>query len=105
VVYLLATSQKGFAELVRVTKPGGAIATLDPDVSMSPGKMRAYARSQNLNFKDTAKLVEWSGAARVYYPFSEERLQTQYEKAGLMNIVLEKKLGAMVWFAKGEKPV
>lgn len=104
VVYLFADSQKGFAELVRVAKPGGTVATLDPDVSMSPGKMRAYAKSQNLNFKDTAKLVEWSAAARIYYPFSEERLRAQYEKAGLKNIVLERKLAGMVWFARGEKP-
>jgi ubiquinone/menaquinone biosynthesis C-methylase UbiE len=105
VVYLLTDSQKGFCGLARVTKPGGRVATLDPDVSMSPVKMLAYAKSNGLNFKDTAKLVEWSGAARVYYPFSEERLRTQYEKAGLTNIVLEKKLGGMVWFAKGEKPL
>lgn len=104
VIYLFTDSQKGFGELVRVTKPGGTIATLDPDISMSPGKMRAYAKSKGLSFKDKAKLVEWSGAARVYYPFSEKRLRAQYENAGFESIVLEKKLDGMVWFAKGEKP-
>ncbi len=103
VVYLFTDSQKGFGELVRVAKPGGTVATLDPDVSMSPGKMRVFAKSEGLNFKDTAKLVEWSGAALVYYPFSEQRLREQYEKAGLKNIVLKKHMGGMVWFGMGEK--
>lgn len=104
VMYLLIQPEKGFSELVRVTRPGGQIATLDPEISMSPKKMRTYARSQKMSFKDTAKLVEWAAAARVYYPFSEQSLRGQYEKAGLKNIVLEKRLGGMVWFAKGEKP-
>ena len=103
VMYLLPDAEKGFSELVRAAKPGGWIATLDPDVSMSPGRMRAYAKSQKMNFKDTAKLVAWT-AARIYYLFSEGRLRGLYEKSGLKNIVLERLLDGMVWFAKGMKP-
>ena len=103
VLYLLPDANKGFAELARVTKPGGKIAALDPDVSILPKRMRAYAKAGSMSLKDTAKLVSWSYGARMYYPFSEERLRGLYEKAGLKNVVLEKRMNGMVWFAKGVK--
>jgi len=102
--YLLPNPERAFAEQPRVSKPGGIIATLDPDVSISPARMRTYAKVQKLNLKDTFKLLAWASAARIYYPFSEERLLGLYETAGLKNIVLEKRMDGMVWFAKGKKP-
>ena len=105
VIYLLPAAETGFAELVRVAKPDGAIITLDPDVSISPKKMRAYAKANRMSFKDAAKLVSWSYGARMYYPFPEEKLRGLFEKAGLKNVVLGRRLDGMVWFGKGEKPL
>ena len=105
VIYLLPDANKGFAELVRVAKPDGAIVTLDPDVSISPKKMWAYAKANRMSFKDAAKLVSWSYSARMYYPFPEEKLRGLFEKAGLKNVVLGRRLDGMVWFGKGEKPL
>lgn len=101
-IYLLPQRERGFAELVRVTVPGGRVATLDPDVSMSFGRMRAYAQSRKMNFRNTSKLLAWS-VARIYYPFSEEELRELYIQAGLEGLVLEKRMDGMVWFAKAAK--
>lgn len=103
-VYLLTEPEKAISEMARVVKPSGRVATLDPDRSMSPKKMRSYAEARNMSSKDTKKLLAWASGASIYYPFSEERLRALYEKAGLKNILLEKRMDGMVWFAKGEKP-
>jgi len=101
--YLLPGPERAFAEQARVAKPGGIIVTLDPDVSISPARMRTYAKAQRMNLKNTLKLTAWASAAPIYYPFSEKRLKELYEGAGLKNILLERRLGGMVWFAKGFK--
>lgn len=104
VIYWVERPREVLREMVRVTRPGGAVATLDPHVSMSVASVRDYARQKHLNETDTQKLVAWAHASERCWRFREEELRALLAEAGLDNLQLERRLDGLVWFARGTVP-
>jgi ubiquinone/menaquinone biosynthesis C-methylase UbiE len=101
VIYFVARPERCLQEMTRVTRSGGVVATLDPHASMSVAAMRAYCRQEALPSADARKLLAWAGAAQWNRRFDEPSLRGLLEGAGLANLHLERRLGGMVWFARG----
>jgi ubiquinone/menaquinone biosynthesis C-methylase UbiE len=101
VLYFVADAEAALREIVRVTRPGGAVATLDPHASMSIPAAHEYCRRQNLNSQDTRKLLAWAAAAELNRRFEETELCGLLESAGLTEVQMERRLGGLVWFARG----
>lgn len=102
VIYWVENHEKTLREMVRVTRPGGLVVSLDPHTSMSLTHMRAYANKHALSRRDSRKLSAWATAASFNRRFEEAELSRLFASAGLTNLVLERRLGGMVWFSKGE---
>ncbi len=101
VIYFVARPETCLREMTRVTRVGGIVATLDPHASMSIAAMRGYCRQKNLSSGDARKLVAWAAAARFSRRFDEPELRRLLEDAGVRELHLERRLGGMVWFARG----
>lgn len=104
VVYFVARPERVAREMARVTRPGGALATLDPHASMSVASVRAYSRAEQLSREDARKLVAWARAAELNRRFEEQELRDLLEQAGWRELVLERRMGGLVWFARGLAP-
>jgi ubiquinone/menaquinone biosynthesis C-methylase UbiE len=104
VVYWVEHLAATLSEMVRVTRPSGLVASLDPHASMSVGKILAYAREKCLNARDTRKLVAWATSAQCNRRFEEGHLRSLLTDAGLQSLTLEQRFGGMVWFWKGTVP-
>ena len=101
VLYFVADAQAVLHEMVRVTRFSGTVATLDPHASMSVPATHEYCRRQNLNSRDTRKLLAWAAAAELNRRFEESELRGLLESAGLAGVRMERRLGGLVWFARG----
>jgi ubiquinone/menaquinone biosynthesis C-methylase UbiE len=104
VIYWVEHHVKTLCEMVRVTRPGGTIVSLDPHASMSASGMRAYSIQHSLSRRDARKLSRWATVASFNRQFSEPELRHLFESAGLVNLVFEQRMGGMAWFSKGEVP-
>lgn len=104
VVYWVEHLAATLSEMVRVTRPSGLVASLDPHASMSVAKILAYAREKRLNARDTRKLVAWATSAQCNRRFEEGHLRRVLTDAGLQSLTLEQRFGGMVWFWKGIVP-
>jgi ubiquinone/menaquinone biosynthesis C-methylase UbiE len=104
VVYWVEHLAATLSEMVRVTRPAGLVASLDPHASMSVGKILAYAREKCLSARDTRKLVAWATSAQLNRRFEEGHLRSLLTDAGLQSLTLEQRFGGMVWFWKGTVP-
>lgn len=102
VIYWVEHHEKTLREMVRVTRPGGLVVSLDPHASMSLLGMRDYSAKHSLSRRDSRKLAAWATAASFNRRFEEAELSGLFVSAGLTNLVLERRLGGMVWFSKGE---
>lgn len=101
VIYWVERPEAVLGEMVRVTRTGGAVATLDPHASMSVASVRAYCESKRLNRQDTRKLVAWAHASEHSRRFAEDELRNLLAGAGLAALHLERRTGGLVWFARG----
>ena len=104
VVYWVEHLAATLSEMVRVTRPAGIVASLDPHASMSVSKILAYARETCINARDTRKLVAWATSAQCNRRFEEGHLRRVLTDAGLQSLTLEQRFGGMVWFWKGTVP-
>ncbi len=104
VIYWVEEPQTVLREMVRVTRPGGSVATLDPHASMSVASVRAYCLGKGLGRQDTGKLVAWAHAAEHSRRFTEDELRRLLASAGLAELALERRMGGLVWFARGVAP-
>jgi len=100
VVYWVERPETVVREMVRVTRPGGTVATLDPHASMSVAAVRACCRATHLPSRDARKLVAWARASEHSRRFTEQELRGLLASAGLTDLHLERHLGGMVWFAR-----
>ncbi len=101
VLYFVADAQAVLREMVRVTRSGGTVAILDPHASMSVPAVHEYCRHQTLNSKDTRKLLAWAAAAELNRRFEEFELRSLLESAGVTGAQMERRMGGLVWFARG----
>jgi ubiquinone/menaquinone biosynthesis C-methylase UbiE len=100
VEHLVATLR----EMVRVTRPSGTVAFLDPHASMSVFNARAYSIQNRMSRRDRRKMVTWATSAQLNRRFEESELRQLLTEAGLVSLILEQRLGGMVWFGKGIVP-
>jgi ubiquinone/menaquinone biosynthesis C-methylase UbiE len=104
VVYFVAKPAGVLREMVRVTRPGGMVATLDPHISMDRRSVRDYCERRRFGPQDTRKLLTWAIASERCLRFEEHELRALLAAAGLASIELERRMAGLVWFARGRKP-
>jgi len=104
VVYFVAKPAEVLREMVRVTRPGGIVATLDPHASMDRHSVRDYCERRRLGPQDTRKLLTWAIASERCLRFEKHELRALLADAGLASIELERSMAGLVWFARGRKP-
>lgn len=104
VIYWVERPAAVLREMLRVTRADGSIATLDPHARMSVASVKAYSRSRGLNRQDTRKLVAWARASEHSHRFTEQALRRLLAGAGLAELHLERRMGGLVWFARGRVP-
>lgn len=104
VIYFVEGGEQVLREMCRVTRPGGTVATLDPDRSMSVASMREYCAAQRMDPADARKLVAWALASEGNRRFAEDELRGLLGRCGLVELHLERRLAGMVWFARGQLP-
>jgi ubiquinone/menaquinone biosynthesis C-methylase UbiE len=104
VLYWVERPAEILREMVRVTRPGGTVATLDPHASMNLESVAEYARRKGCNREDTRKLLAWAHASRHSLRFREEELRALLAAAGLAELHLERRMSGLVWFARALKP-
>ncbi len=105
VIYWVENLAATLREMVRVTRPAGLVASLDPHASMSISRVLAHARENTMNSRDTRKMVAWATVAQCNRRFEEGHLRQLLTDAGLESLTLEQRLGGMVWFSMGTVPV
>jgi ubiquinone/menaquinone biosynthesis C-methylase UbiE len=104
VIYWVEHLAETLREIVRVTRPNGVVAFLDPHASMSIANARAYCERHGLSRRDTRKMIAWATSARFNRRFEESELRGALADAGLEQIHLERKLDGMVWFTRARRP-
>jgi ubiquinone/menaquinone biosynthesis C-methylase UbiE len=104
VIYWVQHHEKTLREMVRVTRPGGTVVSLDPSASMCGSGMQAYSVRRGLSPGDARKLSRWATVASFNRRFTEAELRRLFESAGLVDLVFENRLSGMVWFSKGVVP-
>jgi len=104
VIYWVEHLAATLREMVRVTRPAGTVAFLDPHASMSVANARAYSIQNRMSRRDTRKMVTWATSAQLNRRFEESDLRQLLTDAGLVSLTLEQRLGGMVWFGQGKVP-
>jgi ubiquinone/menaquinone biosynthesis C-methylase UbiE len=104
VIYWVEHLAATLREMVRVTRPSGIVAFLDPHASMSVSNARAYSIQNRMSRRDTRKMVTWATSAQLNRRFEETELRRLLTDAGLVSLTLEQRLGGMVWFGQGIVP-
>jgi ubiquinone/menaquinone biosynthesis C-methylase UbiE len=104
VIYWVERPEAVLREMVRVTRPGGVVATLDPHASMSVDSVRTYCASKRLNREDTRKLIAWARASEHSRRFTEQDLRGLLGGVGLRELHPEHRMGGLVWFVRGTVP-
>ncbi len=104
VIYFVAQPAIVLREMVRVTRPGGMVATLDPHASMDRRSVRDYCERRRFGPQDTRKLLTWAIASERCLRFEERELRDLLAAAGLASLELERRMAGLVWFARGRKP-
>jgi ubiquinone/menaquinone biosynthesis C-methylase UbiE len=105
VIYWVEHLAATLREIVRVTRPGGSVAFLDPHTSMSIQNARQYSLRHNFSPRDTRKMIAWATSARFNRRFEESDLRNALSEAGLVNLQFEQRMDGMVWFTQARKPV
>jgi ubiquinone/menaquinone biosynthesis C-methylase UbiE len=104
VLYWVERPEAVLAEMVRLTRPGGIVATLDPHASMTVESMREYCVRHRLTASDSRSLISWAHASELCRRHTEPELKRFLAGAGLEALILERRMDGMVWFARGTAP-
>ena len=104
VIYFVAKPAAVLQEMVRVTRPGGTVATLDPHASMNRRSVHDYCERRRFSPQDTRKLLIWAIASERCLRFEEQELRALFAAAGLASIELERRMAGLIWFARARKP-
>ncbi|MCL7746405.1 class I SAM-dependent methyltransferase [Halalkalibacter alkaliphilus] len=86
VMFLLPEPQKGLNEMVRVVKPSGVVAMLNPSPKMSPDEAASYANLVKMSGFERESLFAWSNVSTKRHRYSDEELNGLLMEFGLKNI-------------------
>ncbi|KHF39839.1 class I SAM-dependent methyltransferase [Halalkalibacter okhensis] len=86
VMFLLPEPQKGLSEMVRVIKPAGVVAMLNPSPKMSPNEAASYANLVKMSGFERESLLAWSNVSTKRHRYSDEELNGLMLELGLKNI-------------------
>jgi ubiquinone/menaquinone biosynthesis C-methylase UbiE len=103
VIFLQRNPAAALCGMVKVCKPGGLVAMLNPSPQMSVAAATAHADKQGLIEFNRVSFINWGNAAEQNHRFSEAQIVKMFEAAGLSGIVVEAKIGGLALFAKGRK--
>jgi len=101
VLYWVERPEAVLAEMARVARRGGTVATLDPSAAMNVAAMREYCVRHRLTRRDTRSLVSRAHASERCLRHAEAGMRKFLGGAGLNNLVVERRMDGMVWFARG----
>ena len=103
VIFLQRNPQVALRDMVRVCKPDGLVAMLNPSPQMSVTTATAHADQHGLIEFNRVSFVNWGNAAEQNRRFSEAQITGMFEAAGLSEIEIEAKIGGLALLAKARK--
>ena len=103
VIFLQRNPQSAVRGMVRVCKPGGIVAMLNPSPQMSVAAATAYADRHGLADLNRVSFINWGNVAEQAHRLSAGQITETFEAAGLSEIVIEAKIDGLALFAKARK--
>ncbi len=103
VIFLQRDPQAALRGMVRVCRPGGTVAILNPSPRMNVAAATAHADQHGLTEFDRVSFLNWGNVAEQAQRFSAEQITGMFEAVGLSEIVIEAKIGGLALFAKAMK--
>ncbi len=103
VIFLQRNPPAAVRGMVRVCKPNGIVAMLNPSPQMSVAAATAHADRRGLMELDRVSFINWGNVAEQAHRFSAKEITEMFEAAGLSKIVIEAKVGGLALFAKAWK--
>lgn len=104
VLYLLAEPLPALHECLRVLKPGGLFAMLNPSPAMNPTSAAALADARHLEGFARQNFLHWGEVAQANFRWSAADISALFAEAGLGPPQVEAKIGpGLALYAKGQK--
>ncbi|MFC0473113.1 class I SAM-dependent methyltransferase [Halalkalibacter kiskunsagensis] len=86
VMFLLPEPKKGLAEMIRVVKPAGVVAMLNPSPDMSPDSADQFAKLNQMSGFERESLLAWSNVSTKRHRYSDKELDELLTVLGISNI-------------------
>lgn len=86
VMFLLPEPEKGISEMIRVTKPSGKVAMLNPARKMCVEEAERYADSHDMQGFEKETLLKWSNVSTRRHRYEPNQLSSFLKDFGLNSI-------------------
>lgn len=86
VMFLLPEPEKGIAEMIRITKPGGKVTMLNPALKMSIEEAEKYADSYDIEGFERETLMKWSNISTRRHRYEPDQLSALLKEHGVRSI-------------------